>query len=348
MTSGNITIGSIPGPYYRKKIWNGGNNGPGENAYTYQINEASLIPVKYRVFGATTWRNGSMNTFKPSYSLVSGMPNDVLNKATQKVWEELAQSKFHAGVFAGEFHESYKMLSGSVRTIALAISAAKRGKWERALRILNIPLGKSAGGAAANSYMMVHFGVLPLLSDMSNMYELMKTKYKVVHHVKKSCSYREERNKTLNGVTWRNFYKCVAEIRGEVHMLELGATDRLSCYDLAGVAWELTRLSWLIDWVVPIGNFLQAVNAHNMTEGKLFWTTRMETVRLDSPKKDGSYEIEPFDLAAFQQWFLPGAQNARSQMSALPWVFPTIKNPLGDNLSRWTTSVALLRQSVGR
>lgn len=347
MTSGTVIYGTTPG-YYRKRSWSGGNGGPGENTYSWSINNSLLIPVQYRRVGSTNWLNGSMNTFRPTYLTVSGASNDCLNKATQKVWEDLTQSRFNAGIFAGESRESYRMICDIVKNIASAVHFAKRGQWNKAFRFLSMSPRESHTGVAANSYMMMHFGILPLLGDLKAAYDYMRTSYKVVKRVKKMSGFKEADTKALNGVTWQREYRCLAEVRGNVEMVALNEADRLGLNDLASVAWELTKLSWIVDWIIPVGNFLSAVNAHNKTEGTEFWVTRMETTSVLRPVNSWVYEIKPFDSSAFYTLYLAGPVNTRYAMSGLPWVFPTIKNPLGDNLSRWATSAAFLRQSVGR
>lgn len=340
MTRGSTIDGSIPG-YYRKRIWSGADKGPGENAYSCDINEALLIPVRYG-YGTPRY-SGSMLTFRPVFNSYPTQVNNTLNRATIKVQEDLAQSKFHAGVFAGEFRESYATVSTIVKNIGIAITAAKRGRWDKAFRYLSMnPHTSSLGSVAANSYMMVHFGIMPMLSDAQAIYELMKQSYRVVKKVKKAAFHRWDSTASLNGVTWQIHYKCVAEVRGDVEMVELSVCDRLSCFDLAGVAWELTRLSWLADWIIPIGNFLSAVNASNVTTGANFMHTTYERYWCDTPENNGTYVIVPFDKGAFHEL----SSTRRAMTQGLPWSFPTISNPLGDNLSRWTTAAALLRQSV--
>lgn len=356
MTAGTTTTGSWGQGYYRYRNWVGGDGSrDSEHEYTYHIRESELIPVKYGyVFWPAMMWDGSMSTFSPGLPQSStDLTSNLVNQAAGKVWEDLSQSKFNLGVFSGEFRESYRMVCDAVLTLGKAIRLARRGQFDRSLRVLAGARRRGfideATKVASNSWMVWHFGVIPLMQDIIAAYEFMTTHYRVVKEVRKAAIYRDVKriNYTTSGVSWQWSIKAVAEIRGEIAMLELSAMDRLGLNDLPTVAWELTRLSWMIDWLVPIGNFLQAVNASNKTRGERIWLTRMQKETLMNPQNaKTTYNIVPFDAGAFEHFFQPGSANSRTVYSGVPWACPTIQNPLGDHLSRWITSFAFLRQVV--
>lgn len=245
------------------------------------------------------------------------------------------------------------MVTGAVTSIAKAIVAAKRGNWRKAFGILSLSPNEDPAGFLANSWMLYHFGISPLLSDIESAMKYMTTHYKRVKYVRAVATYKDGALIVYNNgpTSWQWSEKAIAEIRGYVDMLELSSSDRLgvTLSDIPGIAWELTKLSWICDWLLPVGNFLEAVNAHNKTQGADFAVTRMQRERLENPTKlPGILTVKNWDSKAFQVHYGPGALNSRATMSALPFHFPTIQNPLGDKLSRWYTAMAFLRQSVGR
>lgn len=352
MTSGTLEQGNVANGYYRKRTWSGSDgNHSEEHGYSFSVKESYLLPIKYRKAGTTRlWLTGSMFTFRPGLPQ-SGVDHTInlVNCANQKVWGDLAQSDFHLGVFSGEFKETYQMMCMLVRRLAKGISLTRRGHWSRAFEVLASDKWRpSMTGTAADTYMMVHFGILPLLSDIENAYKFLRTHYKTVKRVRRHCVFKDGKVISYNHVNWNWELKALVEVRGEVEMIELSEADRLGLYDLAGVAWELTKLSWMVDWLIPIGNFLSAVNASNKTQGANFAMTRMQKELLGGPSSDGYWEFKNFQSDAFSKFYPAAPLNSRVLLTALPWSFPTIQNPLGDNLSRWVTSVAYLRQVVGR
>lgn len=348
MTSGTQTIGAIPG-YYKHRQWNGADGSHSdEHNYTWWVDERFLPPVQFKPYpGYPGWLDGSMWTFCPGLpQLYTDKTVGLVNCATNKVFVLLAQSEFNAGVFGGEFKQTYRQLANIVTTIGRGLLRLKAGDAAGALRIW-APKG-SYTGVAANSYMAVHFGLIPLTQDIRAAYQFLVNDYRIVKRVRKKCVWKDDALLTQNGVQWRWEAVAIAEVRGEVSMSELSPCDRLSLNDIPSVIWELTTYSWLVDWLIPVGNFLAAVNASNRTAGQVFAVTRMQREALWAPMNLGKYEIRGFDGSSFCKHYGPGPLNSRSVLTGLPWKFPTIQNPLGDNLSRWVTATAFLRQAVGR
>lgn len=356
MTAGDVSSGVVAGGRFHRRIWSGGDGDHSEeHGYAYQVRDSHYPPLEYgyTFLPGYFWAD-TLFTFSP------GLPqsaldrtNNLVNCATNKIQQDLSQNKFHAGVFAGEFRESYHMICAIVHSIAKAVTLAKHGKWDKAMRVLATQGGKVppglGTGVAANNYMMWHFGILPLLDDLKNAYEYMKSHYHKLKSVRRHCVYKETKRLEYSGVSWQWTLKALVEIRGNVEMVELSSVDRLGLNDLASVAWEVTKLSWLIDWVLPIGNFLSAVNASNQTKGTEFWISRTQSETLSDPKALAyPYAFRGNFSSGYDKYFGPGTQNSRTFVDSLPWHFPTIQNPLGDNLSRWVTAAAFLRQTVGR
>lgn len=351
MTSGTEESGAVAGSHYRYRSWSGTDYpAPGEHSYTYRVRESFYPPIQILI--RKTWYPDTMLTFSPRIPQDSTDRTDALiNCCTAKVWQDLIQSRFNAGIFAGEFKESYVMVCDIVTAIARSIYHAKHGRYRHAFRTLGLAENlreSTVSGNLANLYMMWHFGIYPMMQDIAGLYDLMTHTYQVVKRVRRHCVYRDSGTRTSQGVVWQWQKKAICEIRGEVKMLELSYMDRLGLNDLPTIAWELTKLSWMLDWLLPIGNFLSAANAHNRTSGQSFFMTRMQKERLDNPFNTGAISIKGFDKSSFDEYYPPGPGNSRASLTALPWSFPTISNPLGDNLSRWVTSVAFLRQSIGR
>lgn len=354
MTYGTQVQGTYTKGYYRYRQWQGENGSRStEHNYTYYIKESMLVQLQYKPYPSyPTWLVGSMATFGPSLPQSgTDFTPSLVNKCVDKIWGDLTQSKFNAGVFSAEFRESYHMIIGMRHGIAKALLLMKKKRFTQAINVLlgarRNKLGDiltDAEKLGANHYMCWHFGIIPLLQDISALYEWMKRSYRIVKRVRRHSTYKD--SSVINhssGSSWHWQLFAYAEVRGEVAMTELSEWDCLGLTDPASVAWEAAKLSWLVDWFIPIGNFLSAANASHKTHGEQFFVTRHQHERLDSPTYP-RVQTKGFDVNAFQYHANPGSMNSRSRYLSLPFLFPMIKNPLGDNLSHWITGAAFLRQ----
>lgn len=343
MTSGTTQYGTVGQGTYVYKQWSGGDRVPGESydvehAYSMSSNRSKLIPVLYKSKLGSNWKSGSMLLFVKSIPYYTADPP--INECTNKVQGKLLQSNFNLGVFAGEFRETVIMLSRMVRGVARGIRYAKKGQLDRALQVWTGGRRKSIPGLYAETHLLFTYGLIPLLKDIVAAYDYLRTNYEVVSVVKASVVKRKMARVTLNSALNEIHSVDVYSIRGKV-VAQVSELDRLGLTDPASVAWELTRLSFVYDWLVPVGNFLQAVNASRGTAGSYFWTTRFHREEVRPIAAPTSYDVVPWDTEAYRE--VVNSYN-RSHMTSLPWKFPTIQNPLGDSYGRYISSVALLRQ----
>lgn len=351
MTYGNTAVGTVGNGYRRHRNWSG-NDGlrSEEHAYSCTVEESFSVPVKYRAVtapGDYPWKSGSMFNFAPGLPRVGiNHTINLQNKLTAKIWDKITQSDFNAGVFAGEARESYHTIVGLLRDIGRAYHALRKKQFAKAARVLGGQRLSKKGlpasiDSVADRWMWWNFGVRPMLYDIKSVYELLTKTHLVVKRVRCSASYKEHESVTINGVAWNwQLFACAAG-RGEVSVPDLSVADRVGLMDPLSVAWELTRLSWLIDWVIPIGNFLEAFNASRSVNVSNFWVSRYQYEKICTPQNTGRYIIVPFDASAFR---VSIGTCDRKKFTKLPVRLPSIENPLGDNLSKWATTMALFRQ----
>lgn len=333
-----------PYGYFRRRIWSGADSAPGvfdkENGYTATVYERKMSRIRYQLIAGFPWYYDSSHAlFCPSLPAVTDFP---VNEATAKVWDQLTQSKFNAGVASGEFRETVRMLSSMVRSLAKAVRYARQGRFDAALHSLaGARRGSSAFSVFGNTWLQFTYGLIPFLKDMQALYDYLVRDYEVVSRVKVAVVRKLGGSKSQNGVRWNYEGKSICAIRGEVRST-LGEADRLGLADPASIAWELTRLSFVVDWAFPIGNFLAAANAARATSGSNFWITKCNMETLSAPRNEN---VTSYLFGTDQSCFSSYTTVFRSQLVALPWDFPTIQNPFGDSYSRYISSAALLRQS---
>lgn len=329
--------------YYRKRTWAGADRNSAidglrtEHGYQCSVVEKEMTRINYRILGS--YYDSSQGLFLPALPKLSGFPE---NEATMKVQRQLLQSKFNYGVFAGEFRETVRMIGGMFDALAGSIRLARKGKFRRASQTLFGHRGKSIPGGLANNWLSYTYGLKPFLNDIMSFYELLLSTYEVVHKVRATVRVPYEGAYTLTGVRWAYKADSICQIRGTVRA-KVSLADRVGLTDPYSIAWELTRLSFVLDWVLPIQNFLAACNASRMTEGSEFFVTKCNKERLDKPTNTNpewfyGYDVPKDDYSDYVVVYRLG-------MTALPWKFPSIQNPLGDSYGRILSGAALLRQA---
>lgn len=189
-----------------------------------------------------------------------------------KLREKVAGSDFNAGVFLGEGHQALKMIATNATKIYKALSAVRKGRVADAAHILtgskfesNRNYFKSGFDrkTIANNWLELQYGWLPLLSDVKGGAEFL------AHHLSVPLTYktvvrREVKNDNatiLTGSPTAAYFPMAKALsRGQViaFLKEKDVIGLSGLTDPLSVAWELLPYSFVVDWFIPIGNYLQA------------------------------------------------------------------------------------------
>lgn len=271
MTTGSILVdnrkpvttncGTQLAGHYFAKSWSGADD-PGkhrrENAY-----QMSLTSIDYRI---SRWRWDEGDFWKTcvdnlaSWELPSFTDNDRI-KLVVKLGSKVRGHSFNPLVTLGEGRESLNMVLNAASRISSALINVKMGNFARAFNALN--LGKVKGVSSrrtlSSNWLELQYGWVPLLSDIkagaeafASLYNEEKSVY-VVGMTKKGRIYSAP-GYTCEGGAW-------AKQRMKV-IVQRNNTSALSpsIIDPAIVAWELLPLSFVADWILPIGNYLEALD----------------------------------------------------------------------------------------
>jgi len=144
------------------------------------------------------------------------------------------------------------------------LRAARRGSWG----LVRKQFGKALPPSVTNQYLRLHFGVLPLMSDVYGTYEVFSGLADRPHVLSASKQIRGRR--TLEPTDrWGNIRDardqfselCRTSLWATVENAELANASRVGLTDPLSVAWEIVPWSFVLDWFVPVGNMLEALNA---------------------------------------------------------------------------------------
>lgn len=240
--------------------------------------------VKVRVDSSSLWaRSGT--------ALLTWGANDQLTLLS-RLRDRVAGSDFNAGVFLGEGKESLRLISNSASRIAKSLRELRRGNLYGASRELT-GIGKgfekrrvgwrkfsrgerSTDQETASQWLELQYGWLPLLQDAEGGARFLAHHFSApLHYVARCTQFRADSTLQTTSPTQflfrekeRRVQRWIKAILTEKDTVKLvGLTDPLS------VAWELVPYSFVVDWFIPIGNYLQARALNQALTGKFVVST---------------------------------------------------------------------------
>lgn len=204
-------------------------------------------------------------------ALVTDAQYDALSKARDM--------KFNFPVFLGEARTTARMIGDTAQTLGRAYGAFRKGNFRRAAKALGLD---KPTGAFANNWLAYSYGWRPLLSDAVGMattlYDFFENtkgdgqRITVKSSWKKSApvSVPEYHFGWSNSATSTNSYADYVQwsrnIRARAGLLleveyqsaALAASLGVGLTDPLLTAWELTPFSFVFDWFVDVGSWLEA------------------------------------------------------------------------------------------
>lgn len=298
------------------------------------------------------------------------------NRATSNLLKNLRNSSFNAAQALGERKQTADLVSSTAKKVAGALTNLRKGNFGRAARSLGLTPRKRAGRrfnsqfatdqgkAIGNAWLELQYGWKPLLSDIYGSMETLSRANNPAGNqntVFKKATGRTKRKEELYRKTVTslpNGYSGSDEITrvgyAEV-IVKTGVTYSISSPALADLktvgitnplllAWELLPYSFVVDWFLPIGNYLESLDA---TAGLSFYEGYITTFTKFEATTNWS---SSYSYATGQQHFYrfvvenyKTVKVVRSKLGSFPAApAPRFKNPL--STSHVASAMALLLQ----
>lgn len=284
------------------------------------------------------------------YSPLDLQMSNLSNRSLTEAMVKLKNMKINLGEALGESRSTVRHLSTTVSTVTQALLALRKGNFKKALEKLGLKSFrfKDTSRSAAARWLELQFAWLPLLSDIYGASQQLQEGFRkkaqlfsVVRTV--STSADTSRNKPSNSFTiWNEGGSTKLSARtklyGRIRDSDIANLTTVGLTDPLQVAWALVPFSFVIDWFLPVGNFIEALGA---TKGIQF-VGGFTTLKIT-----GSYSAT-FQYAGHK--YISGSATAscsflkmrRTKYNAWPFPHLYIKSPF--SLKHVADVIALLRQ----
>lgn len=351
--SQNLGCGAYRPGFYSVKDWSGADDPlkKAENAYSMSY-IAYDDPVIYwkssNPYYPTVWSGTGISCgFNPNYTWPSWGPNDDI-KLWGKMGEKMRTHKFNLAVTAGEARHSISMIAHSARSIAESYRALRRGRVKAALKHLGVKPRSSIvrdvqlrlRSGSANAWLSLTYGWTPLCIDAANAAEALA-----------AMNYRRSKDsltftRKLQGSVWGTsggfsaIGECFRSKRVKVTLTKHESTlSELGFTRPESVAWELLPFSFVVDWFLPIGNWLEALTTLRNVEGTYVLSDfRKASARMGTSPNyivTGSSSVKHVILS-----------RTTGSLASVELPAPRFKDPL--SVSHATSAIALLQEVFGK
>jgi len=298
---------------------------------------------------------------------------EAMNKCTSALIKNIKSQKVNVAQFAAEFKETCQTVVSAATRIGNAVQSLKHGNIGAALRGLAAGGGSHGGrggggkppkprvtGSVAGDFLAIQYGWRPLLSDV---YGACEELARLSTYNPPAVSAQGNGNGSshasgiypANGanrpdISWSVDIECSAKAHLEYKVGNEMSSDlsRLGITNPAAVIWEKIPYSFVADWFLPVGSFL---NSFDYDFGLLFsrgFITKKAKVTARWKSIHTEYQTGP-DHYTFHGDGLVSMDNVyfeREILSGFPAVNPPpFKDPT--SLLHVSEAIALMRQRFG-
>ena len=214
----------------------------------------------------------------PSGLTVPGLSTNDELTLLSRLSEAVKGHSFNLAVAAAEGKKTVSMVSDALQSIGGAVLDLKRGRFESAARRFGVNPRPSrlSHKDVAGRWLELQYGWLPLLNDVyeaSKAYEVL-TKQPRKNLIRVNYTRRFTHNSSESTLNWSCEGLAMAGKQIIYEMTEqMSAGRSLGLTDPLSVAWELMPYSFVVDWFIPIGTYLENLNTIPSLRGRFLTTS---------------------------------------------------------------------------
>lgn len=270
------------------------------------------------------------------------------NLCAARLAKKVIDSDIDLSVAAGEYRETSRMFKDLAQRLVKAARALKHGDVGGVATALSVKGSKDW----ANAWLLANYGIKPLVNDIfGGAKALEKGLLKETYHVESTRVVYEDSKTTVTGTLLSGLWTVTWNLRIETSMRVKYTTTNATLATLASLGltnplvliWELKKLSFVIDWAIGIGAWLNQLGAsagRTFNQGSTTVFTRITGHA--SYTRFGETASIRYDNFGTQKYSIVTCNRTALTSFPVAWL-PAIKDPT--SIANLTTSAALLRQS---
>lgn len=187
-------------------------------------------------------------------------------RAITECLNKLNSGRVNYGNSVAEANTTLRHLGGALKDLSKAYFALKRGDVGAMARAL----GKKPhrGSSPANAWLEYQYAWKPLFQDIHGAVDDLTqglpkrgAYFSVVRNVRKDASSGDVVVNPRYTVTGSGSYSIRCKVYARMGNEQLANLSTMGLVNPLAVAWELMPYSFVVDWVLPVGNVLNAITA---------------------------------------------------------------------------------------
>lgn len=187
------------------------------------------------------------------------------NRAASLIQQQVRNQEYDFGQTLGELPETLRFIATALEDMIRGYRALRQGNFGKMIRYLPVK-PRRAVKSASQAYVAYQYGIKPLISDVQaaakGVETLIANAYGRAYVNVKDTEYGPPevyRIANSDGYVKGEFIRGrKIELFFRIANPELYALDRYGLLNPYALAWELLPLSFVLDWFVHVGSFLQA------------------------------------------------------------------------------------------
>lgn len=209
---------------------------------------------------------------------------------------KVAGPDFHAGMALAEIDKTAMMIANHAKVIRRTGTLVRQGRFVDALKMLTSHReasglqslrrrGKELATTVASKHLEYVYGVAPLIGDVyagaQYLAHQMNVPRQRIYRASRERRYKNDPAAFLSGdppgsiygrvpeTSWLGTRKSIKLIVTEVNPVKLSGVT-----DVASIVWERVPYSFVFDWFIPVGQWLEALNFSSAVTGTYVTSTK--------------------------------------------------------------------------
>lgn len=239
---------------------------------TYTCEQDRVVVYEPRLQFRCILPGGGTETFSHatnywrSYPGIPSIPTSKINRALAKILDQVKDHSFNLAVSSSQLHLTADMVVSNLGKLGRAIQGIRHGDFAMAAHQLSAQprVSQAKPSDIAGRWLELQYGWLPLLQDVHGAMEAYHAVTKGPRWFSAYSSAREEFVVDFGTIAGSLCGASIPGFRSVRYLFRqrepLSTLRSLGLLDPLSVVWENVPYSFVVDWFLPIGQYLSNLN----------------------------------------------------------------------------------------